>query len=449
MAFTRKEKAEPKPIDVDALIERSADLLERLLTEQVRLEIAAGAGGMVILADAVQLEQILMNLAANARDAMPEGGTLTIATDVIGADDPYARRHGLDKADRYLCIAIRDTGIGMDEATRARIFEPFFTTKDVGKGTGLGLSTVFAVTRNLGGHIHVDSNLGKGTTFTLAFPCREGKRESPSLRSSDLVRFEGTVLLVEDEPLIRLTVRHYLEELGLTVVDAEGADEALEQCDAHTGPFELLVSDIVLPVMRGPKLAALIRQRYPEIRVLFISANPAFVGQEQAFIAGAAVLQKPFGKEELADKLDQLMKPGRPSEQPAAESTAGNGGRASDSSAGRARTVLLVEDEPTSLLALKELLGSRGYRVLAAATPSQALALAEGHAGPIDLLLTDVRLPEMQGEQLADRLRSSHAELRVVYMSGLPDRPAGGSAFVQKPIDFDDLAAVLEQTLRG
>ena len=305
MLFARKQTAAPKPIAFDPSITRSVKLIERLMTEQISVNVKARAPDKAIFADEVQIEQILMNLAANARDAMPEGGTLSIRTDTIGSGD-IAKRHWLGKADCYVRLVVQDSGTGMDARTRARIFEPFFTTKEVGKGTGLGLSTVFALTRQLGGHIDVDSELGKGTTFTLYFPCIEQAVQPSSKGARETTRLTGTALLVEDERLVRLTVRHYLEELGLEVLEAAEPDEAQQVCERHRGSVDLLVSDIVLPIMRGPKLAALLKQRYPTLRVLFISANPDFLADGDTEISGAPVLQKPFGKEELADRLLKL-----------------------------------------------------------------------------------------------------------------------------------------------
>jgi CheY-like chemotaxis protein len=314
----------------------------------------------VIRADVVQVEQILMNLAANARDAMPDGGSLWVRTDSVGPDASGSRPDRNRNVDGYVRITVQDSGTGMDERTRAHIFEPFFTTKERGRGTGLGLSTVCAVMEQLGGDIRVDSRPGYGTTFELYFPCSGGASSTLEPDRWERHRLQGTVLFVEDDTLVRMTVRRYLEELGLDVLDAKDPVQAQRLCHAHEGPIDILVSDIVLPGMRGTKLAAVLRQLYPDLRVLFISANPEFAQPGMSTIDAAPVLRKPFTKADLERTLCGLMTPreGAPR-----------------------RTLLLVEDEPIARDALRQLLEERGFRVLAAASPPHAFEVIAEHTG--------------------------------------------------------------------
>ena len=222
-AFSRKRLADRRPTGVDALVGGLATLLERLLGEHIRLELRPAAPGALVSANRVQLEQILLNLAANARDAMPEGGTLTIETEELGlAEDGESL-----PPRRQLRLLVRDTGLGMDDRTKARIFEPFFTTKPPGFGTGMGLSTVLGITQNLGGRVEVASEPGRGTSFVFHFPCSDAEPAAALLSGGEL-RFHGRALLIEDHGLVRMTVRHYLEELGLEVVEASAAAEALQ-----------------------------------------------------------------------------------------------------------------------------------------------------------------------------------------------------------------------------
>ncbi len=307
MAFTRKQVADPEPVELDAVIRDLADLLERLVTEQVAVDISCDGGGAAVMADPAQIEQILMNLAANARDAMVEGGVLSIRTDAIEPGDTAHIDRGLSPDRRYVRLVVSDSGKGMDEHTRARMFEPFFTTKRVGEGTGIGLSTVFAVTRQLGGHIDVDSAPGAGTSVTLYLPCCKLRPTARAVAVSDLPRFTGTALVIEDESLVRMTVRHYLTQLGFDVLEGSTADEAQRICEEHRGELDVLVTDVILPGLQGPKLAAQLRERFPTLSVLFMSANPDAYGARTDLSPAMPVLQKPFGREELARQLERLV----------------------------------------------------------------------------------------------------------------------------------------------
>jgi PAS domain S-box-containing protein len=301
-AFSRKRTTDRRPTAVDALVGGLATLLERLLGEHIRLELRPGAPGTLVSADRVQLEQILLNLAANARDAMPEGGTLTIETEELG----LAEHDGSVPPGRQLRLLVRDTGLGMDDRTKARIFEPFFTTKPPGFGTGMGLSTVIGITHDLGGRVDVASELGRGTSFVFHFPCSDAE-PAVAPASGGERRFHGRALLIEDHGLVRMTVRHYLEELGLEVVEASAPAEALKISETGSA-IDLCVSDVTLPGASGPKLVSQLRERYSGLRALFISAHPTGELVARGTLeATAAALQKPFGKEELAAQLAALL----------------------------------------------------------------------------------------------------------------------------------------------
>ncbi len=416
-AFSRKREVEPAPVRVDEVVRGVAPLLERLLREPIELVLDLGAAETFVRADPVQLEQILMNLASNARDAMPSGGTLEIRTRALASAERPAECHPEVSADRYLSLVVRDTGTGMDEATRARIFDPFFTTKALGRGTGLGMATVFAITRRLGGALRVDSAPDAGTTFTICLPaCEEGARPLVHV-DEDTQRFTGRALVVEDDPLVRMSVSSYLESFGLDVFEAESAEDAGALIDLGA-QLDLLVTDIVLPGARGSQLAQRLRVELPDLPVVYMTANPELVDEE---LPGGAVLCKPFGREALAQALEGLLGP-------------------SPLSRARRPRVLVVEDEPASRLALAELLRERRFTVESVDRPSRALALAE--SDPFDLLVTD-----MAGPVLAARMRSRRPDLRVIYVSGAAEAPADGDAFVTKPIDLDALVAAVERVL--
>lgn len=306
LALSRKEAATPRPVHVDTVVNREKSLLDRLLTEQITLEVELGAPEGIILGDDVLIERVLLNLAANARDAMPDGGVLSIRTDEFVANAAFAGPRGL-RPGRHVRLLVRDSGEGMEQETCSHVFDPFFTTKDVGQGTGLGLATVFSSARQLGGGVEVTSTPGRGTTFTLYLPCVEIEVEPARESTSGPVEFSGTALVVEDKPLIRMAVCHELEALGFDVLVAEDATAAMRAARTTDEPLDLLVADVVLPVVRGPKLAAWLLNLYPDLKVLFMSATPASVVESE--LAGAEpVLTKPFSGEQFAERLTGLFK---------------------------------------------------------------------------------------------------------------------------------------------
>jgi hypothetical protein len=300
MKFGRKEEVRPRAVSVDEAIADCSKLLEMLLGDGIGLDIQTAAPGTMVVADPVQIEQILMNLAANARDAMPNGGRLIIRTKEVRDADELGQRRSL------LRLEVRDVGCGMDAETQARIFEPFFTTKSAGKGTGLGLSTVRAVTRALGGRITFESEVGQGTRFVFHFPVAERSPEGLTSRTppASETRFSGRALLVEDDWRVRMTVRQALEELGFEVAEAGDGSEALSR---GTENLRLLVADIALPDVYGPKIRDQLRRRHPDLRTLYISAHPAtYLIQRGLLNEGDLVLQKPFALDDLASGLAKL-----------------------------------------------------------------------------------------------------------------------------------------------
>jgi two-component system cell cycle sensor histidine kinase/response regulator CckA len=295
MKFGRKERLHQSPLSIDLAIKACGALLQRLLGPHIRLRIEAGAPGAKILADAIQIEQILMNLAANARDAMPEGGELMIRTRELPA--------GSDAGQRVL-LEVRDAGCGMPREAQLRAFEPFFSTKGSGKGTGLGLSTVQAVTRALGGQVHLESEPQQGTTFTFHFPvlCTPNAQAASVPAES---QFRGRALLVEDDVWVRVSVRKFLQDLGLDVLEASTAEEAVSR---SSGELDLLVSDVVLPNVSGPRIRTMLQAQHPDLKTLYISAHPAYHLIERGLLEkGDALLQKPFERDALAARLTELL----------------------------------------------------------------------------------------------------------------------------------------------
>jgi PAS domain S-box-containing protein len=297
--FGRKEQTRRKPVGVDTAIASCSRLLQRLLGDHIELKFEARAPGAMILADPVQIEQILMNLAANARDAMPGGGRLLIRTDEL-----WQTLGSTGRQQAIVRIEVRDVGCGMDGDMQARVFEPFFTTKAAGKGTGLGLSTVRTVTRALGGQVEVTSEVGRGTAFVFEFPCIAAPCPLPEPREPAEAQFTGRALLVEDDWRVRVGIRQYLEDLGFEVVEAGDAVEALSRAQ---GVFTVLVADVVLPEVSGRRIRDILRSQNSELKTLYISAHPGHYLIEQGMLEkGDVILQKPFERRELAFRLAEL-----------------------------------------------------------------------------------------------------------------------------------------------
>jgi PAS domain S-box-containing protein len=310
LTFSRKQVIEPRLLDLNTVVRDAEQLLRRLIGEDIAVTLALDPGLRQVRADPGQIEQVIMNLAVNARDAMPTGGQLTLETGNVYLDEEYARTHPAVGVGRYAMLAVSDTGSGMDEATKARVFEPFFTTKEQGKGTGLGLATVYGIVKGSGGHIWVYSEPGRGSTFKVYLPWAEGK--VPSAKShvglSRIPTGKETLLLAEDEDAVRALTRHVLTACGYTVLEARNGAEALRLCEHHAGPIQLLVTDVVMPEVSGRQLAERLTQRHPEMRVLFLSGyTDDAVVRHGVLQAEVAFLQKPFTPAALAQKVREVL----------------------------------------------------------------------------------------------------------------------------------------------
>jgi PAS domain S-box-containing protein len=315
LAFSRKQVLAPTVLDLNAVLAGIQRMLERLLGVTIVLVTFPGRDVGRIRADAAQVEQMILNLAVNARDAMPEGGTLTIRTANATLDGHRARRRGGVRPGEYVALEVTDTGVGMDAETRARLFEPFFTTKGPGKGTGLGLSTVYGIVSQSGGHIHVESEPGRGASFLVLFPRVAADAEAaaaapaPPASAGEPTAARGeTLLLVEDARRVRAVLREILEMHGYRVLEARNGPEALRVSAAHPGAIDLLVTDVVMPHMSGAELAQRLTALRPSLRVLYVSgyADDATV-RHGAAGAGRAFLAKPFTPDALAGLVRRLL----------------------------------------------------------------------------------------------------------------------------------------------
>jgi two-component system cell cycle sensor histidine kinase/response regulator CckA len=305
LAFSRKQLLQPKVIDLNSVAANMGKMLRRLIGEDVDLVIVARPGIARVNADPGQLEQVILNLAVNARDAMPHGGRLTIETAQVELGPAHARRHPGIGVGRHVMLAVTDTGMGMDAAVRERIFEPFFTTKEVGKGTGLGLSTVYGIVQQSGGTIWVYSEPGHGTAFKIYLPSiAESTEEAPAPEAAPR-RGTETVLVCEDEPDLRELAREVLEEYGYTVLEAKDGREALDVAAGYTDPIHLLLTDVVMPRMNGSELAGeLARAR--QLKVLYMSGYTE-TSMMRGSMPDAAFLQKPFSPLVLARTVRAVL----------------------------------------------------------------------------------------------------------------------------------------------
>ncbi len=312
LAFSRRQVIQPKAIILNEVVDEMASLLRRLIGENVHLMTHLCPTLDSVWADPAQLQQVILNLAVNARDAMPGGGTLTIRTDNVVLDEPYAHQHRIAPVPGpYVRLTVSDTGHGMDPETQARIFEPFFTTKAPGKGTGLGMATVYGVVKQSGGYVWAYSELERGTTFKVYLPSQP--REAASDVTTDAPTVDDltgteTILLVEDEPAVRLLGYRGLREYGYTVIDASTAEEALIRARAHTGIIDLVVTDVVLPGASGAQLVAEFRKEGIQIPALFVSGYAEHHLTNQGVLAPDVLfLEKPFTPSQLARKVRAVL----------------------------------------------------------------------------------------------------------------------------------------------
>ncbi|HEY2955009.1 MAG TPA: PAS domain S-box protein [Candidatus Eisenbacteria bacterium] len=310
LAFSRKELVAPRALDVNLVVAEMESILRRLIGEQIELETSIAAEPLVARCDRGQLEQVILNLALNARDAMPEGGRLAISVAAADVEDAATHDHPGARPGRHVALTVSDQGCGMDAETQAHLFEPFFTTKSVGKGTGLGLSTVYGIAQQAGGHIRVESEPGRGSTFTVFLPLAEeapaaGEPERPI---GDRLHGVETVLLVEDEEAVRSLVRDALEGRGYRVLVACNGVEALDLAGRYAETIDLLVSDVVMPHMNGGELAQRLERIKPGLRVLFVSGytDDAII-RHGVLEARTAFLQKPFGLDVLARTVREVL----------------------------------------------------------------------------------------------------------------------------------------------
>jgi CheY-like chemotaxis protein len=310
LAFSRKQTVQKQLLDLNDRLRDVSKLLEPLMGDDVQIVLSANARSGIIEADPGQLDQVIVNLAVNSRDAMPKGGKLIIETSVLDFDEGFVHDHPSMSAGRYVMLAVSDNGIGMDEATRSRIFEPFFTTKEVGKGSGLGLAMVYGIIKQSGGHILVYSEPGHGTTFKIYFPSAEAKLEDTAPQEAEVLppKREGvTVLLAEDDAVMRRLTRKMLEQHGYTVLEAEDGTAAMKLMSTNHHSVDLVLTDVVMRGMTGPELVLQLLDRHPTMKVVYMSGYTGELVAQEGLSSSIPLLEKPFTKMDLLKKIDAAL----------------------------------------------------------------------------------------------------------------------------------------------
>jgi len=309
LAFSRKQLLELKVVDVNVIVQDMERLLRPLIGEDVELTTVLTSDAVHTRADAGQLEQVLMNLVVNAKDAMPNGGKLTIQTQNIVVDENHRRGQTFIRPGNYVALSVSDTGMGMDKETQSRIFEPFFTTKEKGKGTGLGLSTVYGIVKQSGGYVMVHSEKGSGTTLNIYLQRVDDAADLNSVPVASAAQGGSeTVLLVEDEESVRQLVRETLQSNGYRVVEAENGEAGLAAAAKHVGKIDMVITDVVMPGMGGRELVKRIAVTRPETKVLYLSGyTEDAIVNEGTIEGGTAFLQKPFTLQNLSRKVREVL----------------------------------------------------------------------------------------------------------------------------------------------
>lgn len=309
LAFSRKQVLEQRVFDLNSVVSEMSKMLRRIIGEHI-LQLNKLAPGMgQIKADPGQLEQVILNLAVNAKDAMPHGGTLTIATSEVKLDQAYAAQYPGVAPGKYILLSVSDTGIGMSEEIRTHLFEPFFTTKLPGQGTGLGLSTVYGIVSQSGGHITVTSESGMGATFNVYFPRANEvvRSERPTARAISTLAGTETILLVEDEDIVRRLARNVLVSKGYTVLEASKGTSAVAFCNEYAGPIQLLLTDIVMPEMSGRELALYLKASKPAAKVIYMSGYAEEAVAHHGVLDNTPFLPKPFSPNALLRKVREVL----------------------------------------------------------------------------------------------------------------------------------------------
>lgn len=448
LAFGRRQALEPKVVNVSSFIRGMDDMLRRTLGEEIEIETVIAGGLWNTLIDPSQVENAILNLAINARDAMNGRGQLTIEASNAMLDSEYCRLHSDVKPGQYVLIAVTDTGTGIPPNVLERVFEPFFSTKPEGKGTGLGLSMVYGFVKQSGGHVKIYSEIGNGTTVKLYLP-RSAEVEDTLVDTSrgPIKGGSETILVVEDDDDVREIAVSLLGELGYRVLTARDAASALTVIESGI-PVDLLFTDVVMPgPLRSPELARKAKERLPNLAVLFTSGyTENSIVHGGRLDPGVELLGKPYTRETLARKIRHVLANCAQQSFARSQWQAQPPARHAEQVIQSTRlTVLLVEDDVLIRSCTREMLGELGHRVIEVGNAAEALKVMQATA--IDVLMTDVNLPHVSGLELARQVRSYGKDIRVVFATGdqtaVRDAEKMGAALLIKPYDSTRLQQIL------
>ncbi len=450
LAFGRRQALEPKVVNVTRFVRGMDDMLRRAIGEGIEIETVVGGGLWNTFIDPAQIENALLNLAINARDAMEGQGKLTIELGNAHLDDSYAQGHDEVEAGQYVMLAVSDTGTGMSPEIIEKVFEPFFSTKSEGKGSGLGLSMVYGFVKQSGGHVKIYSEVGEGTTIKLYLPrAMESEDVEVVADASPICGGTETVLVVEDDDEVRTTVVELLTDLGYSVLKAVDAASALNVVESGV-PIDILFTDVVMPgTLKSPELARKAKDRLPDLAVLFTSGyteNSIVHGGK--LDAGVDLLSKPYTREALARKFRQVLANRQRSGSPAVKAARDariDADRRLDTPA--RRTVLLVEDDALIRANTAEMLQGSGFVVVDAASAEDAMTALQ--TVPIDALVTDVNLPGVSGPDFARTARALRPGVGIVFATGDTASVADetDAIMLEKPYGLDALAAAVLASL--
>ena len=448
LVLSRKQVVQFRDVNLNDIIQEVERMLGRVIGEDIHLESALNADLGFVQADPGQLHQVLMNLATNARDAMPNGGTLLIETANIDLAESFSDQHHEVTPGRYVELKVSDTGVGMTKEVVSHLFEPFFTTKDPGEGTGLGLATVYSIVKQTGGSIWVYSEPGKGTSFKIYLPRVEAGARTLEEPAPGALVLHGseTILVVEDQEQLRTMAAHVLREYGYQVHEAASAEEALQQARQYEGEIHLLLTDLVMPGLSGWDLAERIRTLRPGIAIVFMSGySERAIRDRRMLDAAGSFLNKPFSPEVLALKVRDALNAARPpAPAPAAPLDPNR----------RPVNIVVADDEPGVRAFFRAALEEEGYQVMEAANGKQVVDLVHTHS--VDLVITDLVMPEQEGVETVRALRKELPGLGIIAMSGgfgahfLKVAVAlGANAVLCKPVEAEDLVNRVADVLRS
>ncbi len=457
LAFGRRQALDPKVINIGRFVRDMDDMLRRSIGDAVEIETIVAGGLWNCFADPAQVENALLNLAINARDAMEGQGRLTIEVGNAFLDDAYVLRHDEVSPGQYVVLSVTDTGSGIPPEILDRVYEPFFSTKPEGKGTGLGLSMVFGFVKQSGGHVKIYSEVGHGTTVKMYLPrANAGEDREVALQAGPIVGGSETILVVEDDDSVRATVVEMLSELGYAVLKAPSADAALVIVEAGM-PIDMIFTDVVMPgKLKSTELARMARERQPDLAVLYTSGyTENSIVHGGRLDAGVELLSKPYTREALARKVRAVLnqRPQRPAKSQPAPAVSSPTAAAAESVQPRTeaataagRTILLVEDDGLIRVNTAEMLEALGHAVIEARNAKEALAALEASA--IEVMISDLGLPDMDGAELAEEAVRRRPDLAIIFATGQDRKSAGlpaSAVIVTKPYGEAELESALNQ----